>query len=145
MGLPLELLTMAGSTGAAFTMKLVGAWMENKSEERKLLLTQQRMEVEQHKLLVQQGGGFAVTRRFIAVTAVLALLVWPKLAAFFGQPVYVPYLDITTTKFLFGVFEYTDQTGGYRTFLGVPMFEWDKHILISIVGFYMGQTLARKS
>lgn len=144
MAFPIELLTLGGSTIGSFCMKLVGTWMQNKADERELLITQQRMEVEQHKMLVNKGGGFAVTRRVIALTAVAALLVWPKFAGLLDLPVYVPYIDVDSTRVLWGLFTSSDSASGFRTFLGVPVFSSDGHLLAAIFGLYFGSTLANR-
>ena len=143
--LPVELLSLGASTGISFVMKLIGSWMENKAEERKLLLTQQRMEVEQHALLVKQSGGFAITRRIIALSAVACLLVWPSFSGLLHLPVHFPVETGGSTSVLWGLFATKTAESHYTAKMGIVFFEWHKHVLLAIIGFYFGQTFARRS
>lgn len=144
MALPLELFTMGASTVASFAMKLVGSWMEHKAEERKLLLGLREQDIKQHEFLVKQSGGFAITRRIIALSSVGALLVWPSIAGLYGVPVHFPLESGESLSMLWGLFS-TQSTELYMaTKLGFVYFEWHKHVILSIIGLYFGQTLAGK-
>ena len=91
-GLPLELITMLGSTVLGGVMSIWGQSIKAKQENNKMLL--QRAEFNRGAVDEARNAGktdkqFAWTRRLIALSAVFAIIVLPKLVAVFYPEVTV--------------------------------------------------------
>jgi len=145
--IPAEILTGGAAVIGSFFMKAVGVWMQNKAEERKMLLANRGMDIEEHKTLLQVPKGIAITRRIIALSIVFGVLILPKIVWWLsgGQvPVYIPSADAESTSILFGVFSSTATVSGTQLFYGLPVFAWEGHALMAVVGFYFGDRLAGK-
>lgn len=145
--IPLELLTGGVSVVGSFVMKAAGIWMQNKAEERKMLLANRGLDMEEHKALIQAPKGVALTRRIIALTIVFGVLILPKLVWWLsaGQvPVYLPTIDESSTDVLFGIFYSKETTNIMEHLFGLPIFAWEGHAMMAVVGFYFGDRLAGK-
>ena len=108
-GLPLELITMLGSTVLGGVMSIWGQSMKMKQEQNKMLL--ERANANASFVADARNAGktdkhFAWTRRLIALSAVFAIIVLPKLVAVFYPEVgvYVGYTEIQVgfLDFIFG-------------------------------------------
>ena len=91
MGFPFEIITMLGSTLLSSLLSIWSQSRKAKAEEQKLLITRGEFEMK----AVQQSRqvkdkGFAWTRRIIALTAIFAIVLLPKLVA-----VFYPDVDVT--------------------------------------------------
>jgi hypothetical protein len=141
---PLEVLTLGASTALSFGMKFVSIWMQNKAEERKLLLGLRETDLEHQRFLVKQSGGFAITRRIIALSCIATLIVWPSIAGLFGIPIHFTMESNKSVSVLWGLFsdQYTEPY--VLTKMGFVYFKWHVHVILSIIGLYFGQTLADK-
>ena len=145
--IPLEVLTGGVSVVGTFAMKVVGVWMQNKAEERKMLLANRGMDIEEQKALLQAPKGVAITRRIIALSIVFGVLILPKIVWWLsgGQvPVYLPSADAATTSVLFGLFSSAETVSGSQLYYGLPVFVWEGHAMMAVVGFYFGDRLAGK-
>ena len=145
--IPLEILTGAVSVVGSFAMKAIGTWAENKAEERKMLLTHRGIDIEEQKTLINAPKGIAITRRIIALSIVFAVLILPKLIWWLSGgnvPVYLPGTDESTVSVLFGLFSSTEAVRGAELYYGLPVFSWEGHAMMAVVGFYFGDRLAGK-
>ena len=140
-GLPLELITMLGSTVLGGVMSIWGQSIKAKQAQNEMLL--QRAEFNRGAVDEARNAGkndkhFAWTRRLIALSAVFAIIVLPKLVAVF-------YPDISV------IVGYTEVEGGFVNWLfgGGDVVKWqaaqgfvitplDTHIVSAIVGLYFG-------
>jgi hypothetical protein len=143
LGMPLELVTMLGSTVLGGVMSMWGQSMKAKQEQNKMLL--QRAEFNATQVNAARDAGkndkhFAWTRRLIALSSVFAIIVLPKLVAVFypDVSVLVGYSEIQKGFF-------TDFFGGDGTELikwhaanGLVITPLDTHIVSAIVGLYFG-------
>ena len=113
MGFPFEIITMLGSTLLSSLLSIWSQSRKAKAEEQKLLITRGEFEMK----AVQQARevkdkGFAWTRRIIALTAIFAIVLLPKLVA-----VFYPMVDVTVG--------YTNWMPGFWFFKeGREVFEW---------------------
>ena len=141
MGFPLELITMLGSTILGGVMTIWGQSIKAKAEQNKMLL--QRAEfragaVKDAREYGRKDTHFAWTRRLIALGAVGAIIVLPKVAA-----VWYPEIGV--------VVGYTEVQGGFFSWLfgpdeaivwkaarGFVITPLDTHIVSAIVGLYFG-------
>ena len=98
-GLPLELITMLGSTVLGGVMSIWGQSMKMKQEQNKMLMERANANagfVADARNAGKNDKHFAWTRRLIALSAVFAIIVLPKLVAVFYPEVgvYVGYTEI---------------------------------------------------
>ena len=133
-GLPLELITMLFSTVLGGVMSIWGQSNKQKAEQQRALIGAASQAREHGKT----DKHFAWTRRIIALSAVFAIIVLPKLVA-----VWYPEVGV--------IVGYTEATGGFwnwlfgpaetvqwRTAQGFVITPLDTHIVSAIVGLYFG-------
>jgi hypothetical protein len=90
-----------------------------------------------------ENKGFQVTRRIIALSAVFAVIVWPKVVAVFWPevPVVVGYTE-WNPGFLF--FEGSEETT-WQAVKGLVLTPLDTHLLSAIVGLYFGASMVKNA
>ena len=133
-GLPLELITMLFSTVLGGVMSIWGQSNKQRAEQQRAL----RGAVSQAREHGKKDKHFAWTRRIIALSAVFAIIVLPKLVA-------VWYPEVTV------IVGYTEMNGGFWNWLfgpaestmwvsarGFVITPLDTHIVSAIVGLYFG-------
>jgi len=132
--MPFEMITMLGSTVLGGVMSIWSQSIKAKQEEQKMLI--QRAEVQQQ--------GFQWTRRIIALTAVFAIVLLPKLMPLF-QPdvsVIVGYLEFKP-GFLFipekEIMKWV--TLSSNSLVITPL---DTNLVSAIIGLYFGGSLVKK-
>lgn len=141
MGFPLELITMLGSTVLGGVMSIWGQALKSRMEQNKMLL--QRAEFRAGAVNTAREHGtkdkhFAWTRRLIALGAVGAIIVLPKVAAIFYPEVgvVVGYTEVQGGFFnwLFG----SPEAVVWKSATGFVITPLDTHIVSAIVGLYFG-------
>ena len=142
LGLPLELITMLGSTVLGGVMSIWGQSIKARQAEQKMLMERANANagfVQQAREAGKNDKHFAWTRRLIALSAVFAIIVLPKLVAVFYPEVgvYVGYTEIQTGffDFIFGPGEEVVKWKYAQGFVITPL---DTHIVSAIVGLYFG-------
>jgi len=145
MALPLELLTMMGSTilGGAMTL-----W--KKSLEQKFQTHVMSMENAAAKMKAFEEARQAKekeivkTRKVIAITAVLAIMVLPKLAAIFYPEVNIFYGHTEIVQKGWWIFTSppADVTL-WKAMKGIVVTPVDSHLLAAIGGLYFGGSLTK--
>jgi len=90
-GLPVEMITMLGSSVLGGFMTIWGQSIKAKQEEQKMLLARGKFQMESiDKARRYENKGFQFTRRIIALTAVFFIIVWPKIVpVFFDTSVFL--------------------------------------------------------
>lgn len=145
MGIPFELITMLGSGLLGGVMTLWGQKMKNEAERYERLIdaakVQGQLFADARKF---DKPGVQFTRRFIAVCAVLAIIVWPKVVAVF-------YPDVLVT------IGYSEWNPGFLFFTeGQDVIKWertaglvitplDTHLMSSIIGLYFGASIVKNA
>ena len=141
-GLPLELITMLGSTVLGGVMSIWGQNIKSKQAQQEMLMERANFNAKQVNTARNAGKNdkhFAWTRRLIALSAVFAIIVLPKLVA-----VFYPEVNV--------IVGYTEVEGGFINWLfggGNDVVKWqaaqgfvitplDTHIVSAIVGLYFG-------
>ena len=142
LGLPLELITMLGSTVLGGVMSVWGQSLKAKAEQNKMLLARANFNAEQVNTAREAGKTdthFAWTRRLIALSAVFSIIVLPKLVAVWypDVSVIVGYSEVQAGfwKSLFGSPTEAVQWKAAQGFVITPL---DTHIVSAIVGLYFG-------
>jgi hypothetical protein len=140
-GLPLELITMLGSTVLGGVMSIWGQSIKAKQAQNEMLL--QRAEFNRGAVDEARNAGktdkhFAWTRRLIALSAVFAIIVLPKLVAVFYPEVnvIVGYTEVEggIINWLLGA----NETVRWQAASGFVITPLDTHIVSAIVGLYFG-------
>jgi hypothetical protein len=147
LGLPLELITMLGSTVLGGVMQIWGQSIKAKQAQNKMLLERGEFNMKAADSAREHGSKdshFAWTRRLIALSAVFSIIVLPKLVAVWYPevPVYVGYSEIQTGfwDFLFGAGPEQIKWKYTEGFVITPL---DTHIVSAIVGLYFGAGFAK--
>ena len=142
LGLPLELITMLGSTVLGGVMSIWGQSIKARQAEQKMLMERANANagfVQQAREAGKNDKHFAWTRRLIALSAVFAIIVLPKLVAVWypDVSVIVGYSEMQTTFWgmLFGGDTEVVKWQAARGFVITPL---DTHIVSAIVGLYFG-------
>ena len=140
-GLPLELITMLGSTVLGGVMSIWGQSIKAKQESNKMLMERANFNAEQVNIARDAGKNdkhFAWTRRLIALSAVFAIIVLPKLVAVFYPEinVIVGYTEVEggIINWLLGA----NETVRWQAASGFVITPLDTHIVSAIVGLYFG-------
>jgi len=142
-GLPVEMLTMLGSSLLGGLMSIWGQSIKAKQEEQKMLLERADFQMKAvESARTYENKGFQFTRRIIALTAVFFIIAWPKLVpVLFDTPVILTWTEFTQ-GFLFLIEK--KEVLMDKSFLGLVITPLDTHLMSAIVGLYFGGSLVRK-
>jgi hypothetical protein len=144
-GLPLELITMLGSGLLSGVMTLWGQSAKAKQDAFQRAIDGLSAQSEATDLARRyENKGFQVTRRIIALAAVFAVIVWPKIVVVFWPeiPVTVGYTE-WNPGFLF-LTEGTETTT-WQSLSGLVLTPLDTHLLGAIVGLYFGASMVKNA
>ena len=123
VGFPFEIITMLGST---LLSSLLSIWSKKQSLDHGL-----------------KDKGFAWTRRIIALTAIFAIVLLPKLVA-----VLYPQVDVTVgyTNWMpgFWFFKEGREVFEWVTFQGLVITQLDTNLVSAIIGMYFGGSLVKR-
>ena len=144
-GLPLELITMLGSGLLSGLMTLWGQSAKAKQDAFQRAIDGLAAQSEATDLARRyENKGFQMTRRVIALSAVFAVIVWPKLVAVFWPevPVTVGYTE-WNPGFLF--LTEGKETTTWQSLSGLVLTPLDTHLLGAIVGLYFGASMVKNA
>jgi hypothetical protein len=142
-GLPVEMITMLGSSVLGGVMSVWGQSIKAKQEEQKMLLARAETQMSfVDKARTYENKGFQWTRRIIALTAVFFVIAWPKIVPVFLD---IPVV-LTWTEFKPGFLFLIEKKEILmdKAFAGVVITPLDTHLMASIVGLYFGGSLVKK-
>jgi len=142
-GLPVEMITMLGSSILGGVMSIWGQSIKAKQAEQKMLLARGRFQMEEiDKARRYDNKGFQWTRRIIALTAVFFIIAFPKLVpVFFDTSVFLTWTEFTNGFwFLIEKKEIVMD----KEFFGVVITPLDTHLMSAIIGLYFGGSLVKK-
>ena len=142
-GLPVEMITMLGSSVLGGFMTIWGQSIKAKQDEQKMLLARSNNQMKHiSEARTYENKGFQFTRRIIALTAVFFIIVWPKIVpVFFDVSVFLTWTEFSR-GFLF-LFEQKEMLVD-RQYAGVVITPMDTHLMASIIGLYFGGSLVKK-
>jgi len=143
--MPFEMITMLGSTLLGGLMSIWSQNIKAKQAEQKMLLARANKQAEIFKEAREyENPGFQWTRRIIALTAVFAIVVLPKIL-----PLLVPDAHV--------IVGYTEWRPGFLFIEGRDIIEWvpmahkgivitplDTNLVSAIIGLYFGGSLVKK-
>ena len=139
------MITMLGSTVLGGVMSIWSQSIKAKQSEQKMLLVRANKQAEIFKEAREYDNpGFQWTRRIIALSAVLAIVVFPKL---------LPLID-PEANIIVGYLEFKP---GFLFFEGKELLKWevmsarglvltplDTNLVSAIIGLYFGGSLVKK-
>ena len=142
-GLPVEMITMLGSSLLGGVMSIWSQSIKAKQEEQKMLLARAETQMSFiEKARTYDNKGFQWTRRIIALTAVFMVIAYPKLVpVLFDVPVILTWTEFTN-GFLFLLEK--KEIFMDKSFAGVVITPLDTHLMSAIVGLYFGGSLVKK-
>ena len=145
--MPFELITLLGSVMIGFLTALVSLRMKLAAQTQKHLMQaaglQKKMwaDAREHGL---KDRGFAWTRRLIALMAVFAIIVFPKLVA-----VWMPDVNVTLgwTEWKPGFLFITEGRNviEWKVATGLVLTPLDTHLVSAIVGLYFGGSIMKNA
>ena len=142
-GLPVEMITMLGSSLLGGFMSIWSQSIKAKQDEQKMLLARadnQMKHIDKARAFTDKG--FQFTRRIIALTAVFFIIAWPKIVpVFFDTSVWLTWTEFSR-GFLFLIEK--KEIVMDREFFGVVITPLDTHLMSAIVGLYFGGSLVKK-
>ena len=142
-GLPVEMITMLGSSLLGGFMSIWSQSIKAKQDEQKMLLARadnQMKHIDKARAVTDKG--FTFTRRIIALSAVGAIIVWPKIApVFFDTTVVLTWTEFTR-GFLFLI--ESKEIVMDKSFNGLIITPLDTHLMSAIVGLYFGGSLVKR-
>jgi len=142
-GLPIEAVSMVGSTVLGGVMKMWGQAQQDKADQFKMMMARNK-QVEQgvENARAMQNPNAAWVRRFIVIMAMLGGLGIVFLAPLLNQPTNVPVEVTSGFKFLF--LDFTNTVTEYIQLEGFVTPEWLPLALTNVIGFYFGSAAMQR-
>ena len=117
-GLPVEMITMLGSSVLGGVMSIWGQSIKAKQDQQKMLLARADNQMKHiDKARAYENKGFQWTRRIIALSAVASIIVWPKIAPVF--------FDTTV------ILTWTEFTRGFLFLIESKEWLWINHLMVN--------------
>jgi hypothetical protein len=139
-----EVLNLLISSLLGGAMQLLGARANAQAEQMKALMRQNEF-VEKSRQSVREMGDpsfFAMTRRIIAIFCIFVIIGVPMIAPLISDtPIYVQTEITSGGDWLFFSTESTDVI--WEEIKGIPFLTLHANVIISIVGLYMGSSIAK--
>ena len=143
--MPFEMITMLGSTVLGGVMSIWSQNINAKQAEQKMLLARAEVQTAAFKEAREyENVGFQWTRRIIALTAIFAIIVLPKILPLVSPDAHV-------------IVGYTEWKPGFLFFEGKDVMNWvpmahkgivitplDTNLVSAIIGLYFGGSLVKK-
>ena len=142
-GLPVEMITMLGSSLLGGFMSIWGQSIKAKQDEQKMLLARADNQMKHiNAARTYENKGFQWTRRIIALTAVFSIIAWPKIVpVFFDTSVWLTWTEFSR-GFLFLIEK--KEIVMDKEFFGVVITPLDTHLMSAIIGLYFEGSLVKK-
>jgi uncharacterized membrane protein YfcA len=143
MDLPLEAVTMIGSTALGGLMKMWGQASQDKADQFKMMMQQNKaIEEATESARAMQNPNAAWVRRFIVVVSMLGGLGIVFAAPLLGHASFVPVEITEGFKFLF--LDFTNTYTEYKELHGFVTPEWLPLALTNVIGFYFGSAAMQR-
>jgi|TARA_R100001530_G_C4286215_1_gene146870 hypothetical protein len=143
VGFPFEIITLLGSTVLSGVLKMWSQSLKAKQTQQKMLIARAGVQIKSFKDAREyENTGFAWTRRIIALTAVFAIVLLPKLIA-----VFYPEITVTVgyTQFKPGLFFVPEkEIMKWESLQGLVITPLDTNLVGAIIGMYFGGSLVKR-
>lgn len=142
-GIPVEAISMIGSTMLGGLMKMWGQSQQDKAEQWKMMMAQNAAVQESiQSARAMQNPNAAWIRRFIVIMALIGGLGIVFLAPLMNEVTNVPIERIEGFKFLF--LDFTNKVTEYVQLEGFVTPEWLPVAIMNIIGFYFGSAAMQR-
>ena len=143
MGFPFEIITLLGSTALSGLLKMWSQSLKAKQLHQKMLIARAGVQIKSFKDAREyENTGFAWTRRIIALTAVFAIVLLPKLIAVFYPEIAI---SIGYTQWKPGWFFVPEkEVMKWIELEGLVITPLDTNLVGAIVGMYFGGSLVKR-
>ena len=142
-GIPLEAVTMIGSTVLGGVMKAWGQAQQDKADQFKMMMQRnEQIEIGVQNARNMQNPNAAWIRRFIVVVSLFGGLGIVFLAPILDHATYVPVEVTEGFKFLF--LDFTTTVTEYKELYGFVTPDWLPFAITNIVGFYFGSAAMQR-
>jgi hypothetical protein len=143
--MPFEIFTFLGSTVLAGLMKMWSMKIQEDKLKDQLLAIHNNSQYKAWKDARETTNkGVQFTRRVIALTAVFAIILWPKIAA-----VFFPEISVTLgwMEWKSGVLFFTEgkHVMHWETVRGILITPLDTNLVSAIAGLYFGGSIAGRN
>lgn len=124
-------------------MQIMGAKANAQADMMKQLTANHKLEeISRDKVRNNTNSFFMMTRRVIVLAAMFAIIIVPALAPLmFDVPIFVQVEVQSGSDWL--LFDTRNTTYVWQEVNGIPILEWHKHIMISIVSMYLGSSISK--
>ena len=141
-GLPLEVITMLGSTIGGAVMRVWSQSKADKAEQWKMALEAGR-ETELSRSAAREWSTPHAnwTRKFLVV-CFMAMAMFLLIAPLLGQSTQVPIISTEGFKLLF--LDFTHEVTEYIQLEGLVTPEWLSHSIMAVVGLYFGSSITSR-
>lgn len=143
-GIPFELITMLGSGLLGGIMTLWSQSMKSKQEAFQRAIDGLAAQSKATDLARRyENRGFQITRRIIALSAIGAVIVWPKVV-----PIFWPEIQVVVgwTQWNPGfLFSGGSEETVWKTMTGLVLTPLDTHLVSAIVGLYFGASMVKNA
>lgn len=141
----IEIILTAGTFLVTAVLKIFMAKRESEQETLNRAIAAHSQEHTSRMDLANKGGGFAFTRRAIAVFVVIAVIGVPLIG-----PIFWPMLPVShcaqlvdTTQGFWGLFSWEASTLVCREAVGVEILPFHTQLVGVIIGFYFGNKVGK--
>lgn len=142
-GLPVEAISMIGSTALGGLMKMWGQAQADKAEQFKQMMARNgQIEEGVNNARQMQNPNAAWIRRFIVVVSLLGGLGIVFLAPILGHSTFVPVEVNEGFKFLF--LDFSNTVTKYIEMQGFVTPDWLPFAITNIIGFYFGSAAMQR-
>ncbi len=143
MPIPMEMITLGVSTAVGAVMKLSANAREERRQEHQQIMeiSLARANIYKDAREFRSDWGFHWTRRVIAILAVLAIIILPKVAILFYPHIYVAYASKVYQRLNFETLPATSWDWGYAMVMITPL---DTHLISAIIGLFFGSEITKR-
>ena len=142
--IPMELLSMLASTVLGGVLSIMAQKGKDAADQQKMLMQRAEFAAQQVDKAREVTDAFTKnTRRWIALIAVVSILVIPKLAPIFTD-VNIAYQIITEADSGWWIFGSSFETSYFVESNSIYITNLQSHTIFSIIGLYFGGSLTRK-
>ena len=141
-GIPLEVVTMLGSTVGGAVMRIWSQSNADKAEQWKMALEAGRENELSRSAAREWSTPHANWTRKFLVVSFMAMAMFLILAPLLGQTSQVPIVSTEGFKLLF--LDFTHEVTEYIQLEGVVTPEWLSHAIMAVVGLYFGSSISSR-
>ena len=141
-GIPMEVITMLGSTLGGVVMRIWSQSSADKAEQWKMALEAGRENELSRSAAREWSTPHANWTRKFLVVSFMAMAMFLILAPLLGQTTQVPIISTEGFKLLF--LDFTKEVTEYIQLEGVVTPEWLSHAIMAVVGLYFGSSISSR-